>query len=144
MFETADSGTLSLNEVGELPLNVQPKLLRFFKEGTIRRVGDNREKLIDARDYGDQPRFGKGRCRRAFPQRFILARVNVIHLNIPPLRERAIDVPLLVEHFLTKIAKKQTAALDCARSSRAADGSFVEGNVRELENILERAIARAA
>lgn len=145
LFETADGGTLFLDEIGELPLSVQPKLLRVLQEGAIRRVGDSREKQVNARLIAATNRdlekdVADGRFRED-----LYWRVNVIQLHVPPLRARAVDVPLLVEHFLAKNAKKQSAApREIAPEALALLTAYSwQGNVRELENTLERAIALA-
>ncbi len=145
LFETADGGTLFLDEIGELPLNIQPKLLRVLQEGTIRRVGDSREKSVDVRVIAATNRdLEKAVTNNEFRED-LYWRVNVIHLHVPPLRERAFDVPLLVEHFLTKIAKKQNAApRSIAPETLALLTAYAwQGNVRELENTIERAVALA-
>lgn len=145
LFETADTGTLFLDEIGELPLSIQPKLLRVLQEGKIRRVGESREKAVDARLIAATNRDLEKAVEKGEFREDLYWRVNVIHLHVAPLRERVFDIPLLVEHFLAKIAKKQniippgiapeTLALLTAYSW--------QGNVRELENTIERAIALA-
>ena len=145
LFETADGGTLFLDEIGELPLNVQPKLLRVLQEGTIRRVGESREKSVDVRVIAATNRdLEKAVADNEFRED-LYWRVNVIHLHVPPLRERAFDVPLLVEHFLAKIAEKQASApREIAPEALALLTAYSwRGNVRELENTLERAVALA-
>ncbi|MGH9937555.1 MAG: sigma-54-dependent transcriptional regulator, partial [Blastocatellia bacterium] len=110
LFESADGGTLFLDEMGEMPLAVQPKLLRVLQEGTIRRVGADREREINVRVIAATNRdlekeVSEGRFRED-----LFWRLNVIHLHIPPLRERPFDIPLLVEHFINKIAEKSGQA----------------------------------
>lgn len=143
LFETADAGTLFLDEIGELPLNVQPKLLRVLQEGTIRRVGDSRERSVDVRLIAATNRdLEKAVANNEFRED-LYWRVNVIHLHIPPLRERQFDIPLLVEHFLTKIAGKQnTPSVTISPDALALLTAYSwDGNVRELENTIERAAA---
>jgi DNA-binding NtrC family response regulator len=145
LFETADGGTLFLDEIGELPLIVQPKLLRVLQEGTIRRVGDSREKQIDVRVIAATNRdLEKAVANGAFRED-LYWRLNVIHLHVPPLRERQFDIPLLIEHFLTKIAGKQNQTpLSIAPDALALLTAYSwQGNVRELENTIERAVALA-
>lgn len=143
MFETADAGTLFLDEIAELPLNVQPKLLRVLQEGSIRRVGESREKQVDVRLIAATNRDLEKAVANGEFREDLYWRVNVIHLSVPPLRERAFDVPLLVEHFLAKIAKKQnTAPRSIAPETLALLTVYSwPGNVRELENTIERAVA---
>lgn len=145
LFETASGGTLFLDEIGELSLNVQPKLLRVLQEGTIRRVGDSREKSVDVRVIAATNRDLEKDVAEARFREDLYWRVNVIHLHAPPLRERAYDIPLLVEYFLAKIAAKQAAApLPIAPDALALLTAYSwQGNVRELENTIERAIALA-
>ncbi len=145
LFETASGGTLFLDEIGELPLSVQPKLLRVLQEGTIRRVGDSREKQIDVRLIAATNRDLEKAVENNEFREDLYWRVNVIHLHVPPLRERAFDIPLLVEHFLAKIAQKQNSVSRSIAPETLAllTAYHWQGNVRELENTLERAIALA-
>jgi len=142
LFESADGGTILLDEIGELPLTVQPKLLRVLQEGTIRRVGADREIPVDVRVIAATNRdlekeVGAGRFRED-----LYWRLNVIHLHIPPLRERAFDIPLLVEHFLTKAARGGSEPLEVAPETLALLTAYPwHGNIRELENTIERAVA---
>ena len=145
LFETADGGTLFLDEVGELPLTVQPKLLRVLQEGTIRRVGDSREKTVNVRVIAATNRDLEKAVANGEFREDLYWRLNVIHLRAPSLRERAFDIPLLVEHFLAKMAKKQGAsALQISPDALALLTAYSwQGNVRELENTIERAVALA-
>lgn len=145
LFETADGGTLFLDEIGELPLNVQPKLLRVLQEGTIRRVGESREKKIDVRLIAATNRDLEKAVEKGKFREDLYWRVNVIHLHIAPLRERVFDIPLLVEHFLAKIARKQNLVPPkIAPETLALLTAYMwQGNVRELENTIERAVALA-
>lgn len=145
LFETADGGTLFLDEIGELPLNVQPKLLRVLQEGAIRRVGDSREKYIDVRVIAATNRDLEKAVANGEFREDLYWRVNVIQLHVPPLRERAFDIPLLVEHFLAKISGKQNAVPhQIAPETLALLTAYSwQGNVRELENTIERAVALA-
>jgi two-component system response regulator HydG len=145
LFETADGGTLFLDEIGELPLAVQPKLLRVLQEGSVRRVGADREREVNVRVVAATNRdlereVAEGRFRED-----LYWRLNVIHLHIPPLRERPFDIPLLVEHFLNKFSeaagpKPLTVALETLAILTAYSWP---GNARELENAIERAVALA-
>ncbi|HKQ76301.1 MAG TPA: sigma-54 dependent transcriptional regulator [Blastocatellia bacterium] len=145
LFESADEGTLFLDEVGELPLAVQPKLLRVLQEGSVRRVGADREREINVRVIAATNRnlekeVSEGRFRED-----LYWRLNVIHLHILPLRERLFDIPLLVEHFINKIAEKSgQAPLNVLPETLATLTAYSwPGNARELENVIERAIALA-
>jgi DNA-binding NtrC family response regulator len=145
LFESADEGTLFLDEIGEMPPSLQPKLLRVLQEGTVRRVGADREREINVRVIAATNRdmereVGEGRFRQD-----LYWRLNVIHLSVPPLRERPFDVPLLVEHFINKIAEKSGhAPLNVQPETLATLTAYSwPGNARELENVIERACALA-
>lgn len=145
LFESADGGTLFLDEIGELPLPLQPKLLRVLQEGTVRRVGADKEKPIDLRIIAATNRdlekeVSEGRFRED-----LYWRLNVIHLHIPPLRERPFDIPLLVEHFLSKLALRNDAPIVTVTPETLAILTAYSwpGNARELENAIERAVALA-
>jgi DNA-binding NtrC family response regulator len=145
LFESADQGTLFLDEIGEMPLALQPKLLRVLQEGTVRRVGADLEREINVRVIAATNRdldreVNEGRFRQD-----LYWRLNVIHLSIPPLRERSFDIPLLVEHFINKIAEKSGhAPLHVPPEILATLTAYSwPGNARELENVIERACALA-
>ncbi len=145
LFESAAEGTLFLDEIGELPLAVQPKLLRVLQEGTVRRVGADREREVNVRVIAATNRdlekeVSEGRFRED-----LYWRLNVIHLHIPPLRERPFDTPLLVEHFINKIVEKTgQPPLNMLPETLALLTAYAwPGNARELENVIERAVALA-
>ncbi len=145
-FQAAGGGTLFLDEVAELPLPMQVKLLRAIQERSVRKVGATAEEPVDVRvvsaTHQDLARLvSEGRFRQD-----LYYRLNVIELRAPSLRERIDDVPLLADAILQRLAERNHAA-PAHLSPRALDAlrqhSF-PGNVRELENILERAVALAA
>jgi DNA-binding NtrC family response regulator len=145
LIEASDQGTLFLDEVGELPAPVQPKILRSLQEGTVRRVGANAEKSVDLRVVAATNRdleqdLSDGRFRED-----LFWRLNVIRLKIPPLRDRSFDIPLLVEHFVNKATEAvKRPPLDVSSEALAILTAYSwPGNVRELENAIERAIAFA-
>ncbi|WP_373044938.1 sigma-54-dependent transcriptional regulator [Vulgatibacter sp.] len=140
LFEVAHGGTLFLDEIGELPLQVQVKLLRALQQRTIRSVGGVKDVEVDVRivaatnrDLAEEVRAGRFR-------EDLFYRLNVIGLKVPPLRERREDVLLLAEHFLRRFGEEQGRELHLSREAQAAllDYDF-PGNVRELENLMERA-----
>jgi DNA-binding NtrC family response regulator len=145
LIEASDRGTLFLDEVGELPLPVQPKILRSLQEGAVRRVGANAEKSVDLRVVAATNRdleqdVSDGRFRED-----LFWRLNVIRLKVSPLRDRSFDIPLLVEHFVNKAAEAaKRPPLDVSSEALAILTAYSwPGNVRELENAIERAIAFA-
>jgi DNA-binding NtrC family response regulator len=145
LFEAADHGTLFLDEIGELPLSVQPKLLRALQEGAIRRVGQDREREVKVRTLAATNRDLEDEVRAGRFREDLYWRLNVIHLSVPPLRERRFDIPLLVEHFIAQAAETTgRQPLDVAPETLAIlTGYSWPGNVRELENAVERASALA-
>lgn len=142
LFQSADGGTLFLDEIADLPLHMQVKLLRAIQEKRIRPIGSQQELPVDVRIISAThkallPLVESGEFRQD-----LFYRINVIELPLPPLRERAEDIPLLTQHFLTRISrqnhiKKPKIAADALKHLR--EYSF-PGNIRELENILERSV----
>ncbi|QQS47264.1 MAG: sigma-54-dependent Fis family transcriptional regulator [Acidobacteriota bacterium] len=145
LFETADGGTLFLDEIGELPLAMQPKLLRVLQEGTVRRVGADKEKSVDVRIIAATNRDLEIEVQEGRFREDLFWRLNVIHLHIPPLRERPFDIPLLVEHFLGKLAARTEGLTMTVTPETLAILTAYSwpGNARELENAVERAVALA-
>ena len=145
LFEAAEGGTIFLDEVGELPLMMQPKLLRVLQEGTVRRVGADQEKNVNLRVVAATNRDLEAEIRAGRFREDLYWRLNVIHLDIPPLRQRPFDIPLLVEHFLNKAA--ETAGRTSINVTPEALATLTAyswpGNARELENAIERAVALA-
>lgn len=145
LFEAADGGTIFLDEVGELPLMMQPKLLRVLQEGTIRRIGADQEKTVNVRVVAATNRDLESEVRDGRFREDLYWRLNVIHLDIPPLRERPFDIPLLVEHFLNKAAEfAGRTSMNVTPEALATLTAYSwPGNARELENAIERAVALA-
>lgn len=143
LFESAENGTLFLDEIGELPIAVQPKLLRALQENTIRRIGDNREKSFNARVIAaTNIDLEKAVVEGTFRED-LYWRLNVIHLHVPPLRERVFDIPLLVEYFLNKNQRNGTTLEIAPETLAILTANNWNGNVRELENTIESAVALA-
>ncbi len=143
LFETADAGTLFLDEVAELPPSLQVKLLRALQEKTIRRVGDSRDRQVDVRIVAATNRHLEEEVAASRLREDLYYRLNVIQIALPPLRERMEDLPLLVHHFVEKYAAelgKPVCGVTQATLERLAAHRF-PGNVRELENVIERAVA---
>jgi two-component system, NtrC family, response regulator PilR len=143
LFEVAHRGTLFLDEVGETSMGMQVKLLRALQEKQIRRVGGTDEIEVDVRVIAatNQPLETLVQERRFREDLFY--RLNVIPIQVPPLRSRKEDVPLLAEHFLSKFSREMSKPV--AKISSEAMARLVQypwpGNVRELENVIERAVA---
>jgi two-component system, NtrC family, response regulator PilR len=141
LFRAADGGTLFLDEIAELPLPLQVKLLRAIQEKTIRPVGSTQELAVDARVISATHRDLRTMVERGSFREDLYYRVNVIELNMPPLRERCEDVALIAENLLERIGRTQgeeRLGLDPSALSALMSYPF-PGNVRELENILQRA-----
>jgi two-component system response regulator AtoC len=142
LFEQADGGTLFLDEIGEMPLPLQVKLLRVLQEEEIRRVGASSSRKVDVRVLSATSRDLEHDVLRGRFREDLFFRLNVFALNLPPLRERPEDIPLLVDHFLAKFAER--FARTDIRCSPAAVKALMEypwpGNIRELENVIERGI----
>jgi formate hydrogenlyase transcriptional activator len=141
-FELADHGTLFLDEVADLPLDLQPKLLRVLQEQEFERLGSNRTQKVDVRivaaTNGDLAKLVAERVFRSD----LYYRLNVFPIHIPALRERPEDVPLLVRYFVQKFSRrlnKAVAYIPTEAMEALADYSW-PGNIRELENFIERAV----
>jgi two-component system nitrogen regulation response regulator GlnG len=142
-LELAHGGTFYLDEVGDMPMDLQTKLLRALQERTIERVGGNEPIRIDVRVLAATHRDLETMMREGTFREDLYYRLNVVTLNLPPLRERRRDIPLLVEHFLAKHAQDLG---DRGVAPDALDrlvGHDWPGNVRELENIVQRAMVMA-
>ncbi len=145
LFRDADGGTLLLDEVGELPASLQVKLLRVLQERAVRPVGATRENAVDVRVLAATNRDVEADVASGKFRQDLYYRLNVIRVAIPPLSERRDDVPLLAERFVRRFATemgKDVSGLT-ADALRALERYGFPGNVRELENMLERAVALA-
>src|SRR5262249_58078088 len=105
LFEAADGGTIFLDEIGELPLMMQPKLLRVLQDGTVRRIGADRERLVKVRVVVATNRDLETEVREGKFREDLYWRLNVIQFSLPPPRKRPFDIPLLIEHFVAKRAQ---------------------------------------
>jgi DNA-binding NtrC family response regulator len=145
MFEVADRGTLFLDEVGELPLGLQAKLLRALQEREVRRVGGTKQIPVDVRLVAATNRDLAESVRKREFREDLFYRVNVIPIPLPPLRERAGDVPLLAYHFLGRYGRNRERPLEgIATDALAALEAYSwPGNIRELQNAIERACVLA-
>jgi two-component system response regulator PilR (NtrC family) len=145
LFAIASQGTIFLDEVGELPMTLQVKLLRVVQQKSFTSLGDTKEINVDVRILAATNRDLEEEVMAGRFREDLYYRLNVIQIRMPPLRERPEDIPLLVQYFLDKYSKEQNKAVQ-GISSFALDAlhkySF-PGNVRELENIIERSVALA-
>ncbi len=142
LFAEAEGGSLLLDEVGELPLTLQVKLLRVLQESTVRQLGDTKDTNVDVRiiaatvrNLGEDVKAGRFR-------EDLFYRLNVLPLHLPPLRERADDIPLLIEHFITRHNERLGTSISGVNTDaeRMLIAYAWPGNVRELENSIERAM----
>ena len=141
-FEQADGGTLFLDELAEIPLDVQVKLLRVLQERKIERVGSGVEIEVDVRLIGATNRDLEALVAQGAFREDLFYRLNVVAVDLPPLRNRKGDIPLLADHFLARYAEENAKAVG-AISKEALElltRYAYPGNVRELQNIVERAV----
>ena len=143
LIEAADGSTLFLDEVGELPLSMQVKLLHFLEQGRYRRVGSTRDQIADVRVIAATNRHLQQDVKQGRFRADLFYRLNVVSLHIPPLRQRPDDTPALIENFLALYRQRfNRPGLALSREARQRLESYSwPGNVRELRNCLERAAA---
>jgi DNA-binding NtrC family response regulator len=144
-FELAHRGTLLLDEIAEMPVALQPKLLRVLEDGRVRRVGGRQEFAFDVRVLAATNRDPREALQKGLLREDLYYRLNVFTVTLPPLRERKEDIPLLVQHFLQEFNAKHKAAVVALRPE-ALDmirQCSWPGNVRELRNVMERAVILA-
>jgi len=141
-LELADQGSLFLDEIGDIPLEIQPKLLRVLQEREFERLGSTRTKRVDVRVVAATHRDLEGMMLEKQFRSDLYYRLNVVPIFLPPLRERSGDIPLLVQHFVQQLARKagKTVNIIPSRTMDALRDYPWPGNIRELENIIERAI----
>ncbi len=145
LFLQANGGTLLLDEIGDMPLTLQPKLLRALQERAVRPVGGDQEVSFDVRLIATTNRDLETAVEEGRLREDLYYRINVIHIALPPLRARGTDVLLLAQHFLTRSALrvgKHITGLSPATAERLLAYAW-PGNVRELQNCMERAVALA-
>jgi len=141
-FELADGATLFLDEVGELPLELQPKLLRVIQEGEFERLGSSKTIKTDVRIIAATNRDLEAEVKNGRFRADLLFRLNVVPISVPPLRDRRDDIPELIEHFTSRFAKKlgkNIKSISPATTRRLCEHSW-PGNIRELANVIERSV----
>jgi formate hydrogenlyase transcriptional activator len=141
-LELADQGSLFLDEIGDIPLELQPKLLRVLQEREFERLGSTRTKKVDVRIVAATHRDLEEMILEKQFRSDLYYRLNVFPISIPPLRERPQDIPLLVQHFVQEAARRMNKTIDAIPS--ATMEALIQyrwpGNIRELENVIERAV----
>ena len=140
VFELANGGVLSLDEIGEMPLDIQPFLLRVLEERVVHRLGDSRSRPVDVRLVASTNRDLKAEVAAGRFRRDLFYRISTVSIHVPPLRERGGDSLLLIEHFNRKLATRKGGA-PLHFSNEALDTLLAyhwPGNVRELRNLVER------
>jgi len=140
LFQTADSGTIFLDEVGELPLELQAKLLRVLQEKEVRPVGSNQRVKVDVRVIAATNRDLEAAYKAGTFRKDLYFRLNVVTMHVPALRERRSDIPMLVHWFLERYAPGAGQQVSSAAMKSLMQYDW-PGNVRELENCIERAVA---
>lgn len=146
-FQAAHHGTLFLDEVGDLPLEMQPKLLRALQERQVERLGSGgRSTPIDARVIAATHQDLWAMVERGAFREDLYYRLNVFPIFVPPLRERQQDIPLLVAHFVREFAQRHGKGIDNVPEAwvESLKGRTWRGNIRELQNVVERAVITAA
>ena len=141
-FEVADGGTIFLDEIGEMPLELQPKLLRVLQEGEVERRGSAKTVEVDVRVIAATSRDLIKEVRKRRFREDLFYRLNVFPISIPPLRQRTDDIPLLAQHFMEKYVRKMGKQIE--NIPKTTISAFLEynwpGNVRELEHVIERGV----
>src|SRR5215207_6565144 len=141
-FELANGGTLLLDEISEMPVSLQAKLLRVLEDRKIRRLGGSAELSVDVRVLAATNRDPEEAVRRGTFREDLLYRLNVITVELPPLRKRKEDIPLLAQHLVAQLAERHArpAKLLSPAAVEALQSHSWPGNVRELRNVIERAV----
>jgi PAS domain S-box-containing protein len=145
-FEVADGATLFLDEIGELPLELQTKLLRVIQDGEFERLGSSQTIKVDVRVIAATNRNLEEDVRSGRFRQDLWYRLNVFPITVPPLRSRMEDLPVLVKFFVNKVSKKLGKSIDYIPKSvmKTLGNYHWPGNVRELENVIERAVINAS
>ena len=140
LFEHANGGTILLDEIGELPIGLQAKLLRVLQEGEIRRVGDQKTRTVDARVLAATARDLEVEVKAGRFREDLFYRIHVVVIELPPLRERRDDIAPLARHFSARLSQRLGRMISLSDAAlRWLEAQEWPGNVRELENAIERA-----
>jgi len=145
-FELADKGTLFLDEVGDIPLALQPKLLRVLQEQEFERLGSTRTRQVDVRLVAATNRNLEDMVKRNEFRSDLYYRLNVFPISLPPLRARSEDIPALVEHFVEMYARRMGKQIDRISSETMSEliSYSWPGNIRQLQNFIERSVILSA
>src|SRR5271165_6925092 len=145
-FESADTGTVFLDEIGDVPPPIQVKLLRVLQEREIERLGSNKTRHIDVRIIAATNQDLRAALEQGAFREDLYYRLNVVPINIPPLRERKQDIAFLANHFLHKLAPDAGSHVESITGAAMEKllGYHWPGNVRELENVIERGLVMCA
>ncbi|MFO7802141.1 MAG: sigma 54-interacting transcriptional regulator, partial [Desulfovermiculus sp.] len=145
-FEVANGATLFLDEIGELPLELQPKLLRVIESGEFERLGSSKSQKVDVRVISATNRNLEEEVRKGDFREDLWYRLNVFPITMPPLRDRVDDIPLLVNFYVQRITKRLGKSIEIIPSNvmDALRQYHWPGNVRELENVLERVVINSS
>jgi len=142
LIEEANEGTLFLDEIGEIPLDLQSKLLRVLETSEFIKVGDTKSTKVDVRFIAATNRTMQEEVNKGNFREDLFYRLNVFTIELPPLRERKSDMPLLIHHFIALFAKKTNKKITgiSKEAEELLKESYLKGNIRELKNIIERAV----
>jgi PAS domain S-box-containing protein len=145
-FEVADGTSIFLDEIGELPLELQTKLLRVIQDGEFERLGSSRTVKVDVRVIAATNRDLEAEVRQGRFREDLFYRLDVFPITVPPLRDRTEDIPLLVEFFVEKVSKRMGKSIELlpANVMKKLQDYPWPGNVRELENVIERAVINSS
>jgi len=143
LFEEADTGTFFLDEIGEVPLPTQTKLLRFLEQGTIRKLGDNAEKKLDVRIISATNKKLEAEVSKGNFRDDLYYRLKVVQISIPPLRKRKKDIPLLINYFLKQYTPDRKIII-AHNAMKKLCSYYWPGNIRELQNAISFAVVMSA
>jgi DNA-binding NtrC family response regulator len=141
LFEQAHNGTIFLDEIGDISLSIQMKLLRVIQEGEVRRVGENRIRHVDTRVIAATNKNLEKAIQEGTFREDLFYRLNVIPISLPSLRERVSDIPIIIDHFLQKHCDAENPKSFSVSAIELLQNYSFPGNIRELENIVQRAIS---
>ncbi|MGA8179751.1 MAG: sigma 54-interacting transcriptional regulator, partial [Desulfobacterales bacterium] len=145
-FEVADGASIFLDEIGELPLELQPKLLRVIQDGEFERLGSSRTIKVDVRIIAATNRDLEEEVKKGRFRKDLWYRINIFPITVPPLRDRKEDIPALTRYFVDEVSNRLAKSIDFIPKSvmNALQNYHWPGNVRELKNVIERAVINSS